>query len=96
MPAESVYATVNSMCLTLCFLCVCDSFCFRPDGARALEIAADAGYPILAWALLCYGAQALPQWKVSGRPQQLSQDAPPTLTHEMRVSNAIQCQYHPW
>lgn len=85
----------TSHLLSLC-VCVCDLSCRRPDGARALEIAADAGHPTVGWALLCYGAQALPQWKVSGRQQQLLLDAPTHLRHELLVFHAIQCEHHPW
>lgn len=75
--------------------------CCRADTARALEIAADQGYAVVGWTLLCYGAQALPDWAVEdvvplivGSVNIVSPT--PSLTHEMLVCNAVQCQQQPW
>lgn len=90
---------LNAACVMLAAAAVLLCCRCRTDGPRALEIAADKGYAIVGWTLMCYGAQALPSWAVSGRPHPLDVGAaktPSSLTHEMLMCNAVQCQEHPW
>jgi hypothetical protein len=57
------------------------------------------GYVTVGWTLLCYGAQALPSWAVSGRPHPLASaaaKAPASLTHELLVCNTVKWRLHAW
>ncbi len=83
--------------LSLDVSCCCAAWC-RADGARALGLAADRGFPIVGWTLLCHSAEAVPRWMRRGEPRPVPKVQPdaPELVSEMLLCHAVQCDNRPW